>query len=250
MNIDCPAIHHIPGLRDLWKRAFGDEDAFLDGFFGTAFSPDRCRMLTLKAEAAAALYWLDCRLGENRLAYLYAVATAPEFRGQGLCRALMEDTLRLLRERGYAGAVLVPGEPALFAMYEKMGYQVLSGMDILSCRAGQMPAALRRVDAGQYAAVRRRLLPPGGIVQEGENLRLLESYAELYAGEDFVLAAVKDGASLRGLELLGNPAAAPDILAALSMEQGRFRIPGSTPFAMYRPLTDAPSPRYFGLAFD
>ena len=250
MNIDYPAGDHIPELRGLWKTAFGDGDAFLDRFFSTAFSRGRCRVLTVEGKIAAALYWFDCRWEDKPLAYLYAVATAPEFRGRGLCRALMDDTHRLLKEQGYIGTVLVPGEPGLFAMYEKMGYRVLSGMDTLTCRAGQPPAAVQKVDAGQYAAARRRYLPAQGIVQEEENLRFLESDAGLYVGEDFVLAATQDGAALQGLELLGNPAAAAHILAAVGMERGSFRVPGSTPFAMYRPLTDTPVPSYFGLAFD
>jgi hypothetical protein len=61
---------------------------------------------------------------------------------------------------------------------------------------------------------------------------------------------VRDGEKLLGLELLGNTDAAPGIVAALGCKEGRFRIPGGTPFAMYRPLSDISAPTYFGLAFD
>ena len=42
MRIDHPTDAEISGLRQLWKEAFGDTDGFLDAFFSTGFSPERC----------------------------------------------------------------------------------------------------------------------------------------------------------------------------------------------------------------
>lgn len=249
MRIDHPLPTQIPALRRLWQEAFGDTDAFLDGFFDRVFSPDRCRCIFAGKDAAAALYWLDCDYNGGKLAYLYAVATAEASRNQGLCRALMEDTHALLQARGYAGAVLVPGEEGLFAMYEKMGYQVMSCMDTLAV-SSSAPVALKAVTPEEYAAARKNFLPAGGVVQEKENLALLTLCAGLYAGDGFLLAARKEGDTVIGLELLGDHTKAAGISAALGASKGQFRIPGEKPFAMYHPLSDAPKPAYFGLAFD
>lgn len=243
MRADYPRPEQADGLRRLWKEAFGDSDAFLDGFWDTAFAYDRCRCITLEGEIAAALYWLDCRCDGVPMAYIYAVATAKVHRGKGLCRALMEDTHSHLRALGYAGCILVPGQKELFSMYEKMGYACFSGMDERTVEAAA-PVTLREIDAEEYAALRKACLPPHGVVQDG--IAFLASYARLYAGEDFLLAATPE----MGLELLGNTAAAPGILGALGKKSGRFRVPGTGRFAMYLPLTDAPTPGYFGLAFD
>lgn len=249
MNIDYPTRAQIPALRKLWKQAFGDTDTFLDLFFSTAYAPRRCRCTNAQGQTVAALYWFDCTAGDETYAYLYAVATDPAFRGQGLCRQLMEDTHDLLKEQGYAGAVLVPGEPGLFAMYEKMGYTDLSGADCFSVSAGT-PIPLRQITPEEYAAARRALLPPGGIQQEGENLRFLSSYANFYTGKGFVLAAVTEETHLQCTELLGDRTAAAGIVAALGMQTGTFRVPGESRFSMYHPLKDIPAPGYFGLAFD
>lgn len=249
MNADYPAPSQVRELRQLWQGAFADSDPFLDRFFTTAYAPQRCRCITEKGIVAAALYWFDCTLAEEKYAYLYAVATAPRFQGQGLCRRLMEDTHALLQSQGYAGTILVPGAPGLFTMYERMGYWVMSGMDNLCCCAGS-PVPVKEASVQEYAAARRKYLPHRGVVQEGENLIFLASTAKLYTGEDFVLAAAVDGTRLDGLELLGNASAAPGILASLKLSEGIFRTPGNTPFAMYRPLRDTPSPGYFGIAFD
>ena len=126
MIIDKPRNEQIPRLRALWCEAFGDADEFLDAFFKTAFSPDRCQCVTVGDDAAAALYWFDCECREKRIAYIYAVATSKAYRGQRLCHKLMEHTHNELKGQGYSGAVLVPVTPSLFEFYSGMGYKTAS----------------------------------------------------------------------------------------------------------------------------
>ena len=237
----------IPGLRQLWKLAFGDTDAFLDSFFGTAYSPDRCRLLKIQGTVAAALYWFDCSVENQKTAYVYAVATHPDFRGQGLCRKLMQETHSLLKAQGYDSVVLVPQDTGLRKMYAAMGYRDATSVSEFTCEPGD-PIPLSEVDADTYAALRRTFLPAGSVVQEGENLRFLTTYARFYRGEDCLLAV--SGSQI--LELLGSRENAPGIVAALGLEAGSFRTPGKdTPYAMFLPLAEtAHMPTYFGFAFD
>lgn len=100
MRIDRPVPEQLPQLRQLWKVSFGDSEEFLDSFFSLAFAPERCRCVTEAGQLTAALYWFDCSCRGEKMAYLYAVATAEASRGQGLCRALMEDTHGHLRKLG------------------------------------------------------------------------------------------------------------------------------------------------------
>ena len=252
MKIDFPAPGQVPLLRALWKDAFGDSDAFLDSFFTTAFSPTRCRCVTVGRDVAAALYWFDVSCEGQKMAYLYAVATAPAYREQGLCRALMGDTQAHLALRGYEGALLVPEGENLSRMYRGLGYGGCTAIREFVCAAGQEPAALHRIDREEYARLRREFLPQGGVVQEGENLLFLETQAQFYKGMDFLAALVPGEDTLTCPELLGNADAAPGILLALGIPYGTFRTPGmGKPYAMFLPLTEeAVTPRYFGLAFD
>jgi len=89
-------------------------------------------------------------------------------------------------------------------------------------------------------------------VQEGGNLAFLAGQAQFYAGEDVLLAAYTQEGVLHGMELLGDPAAAPAVVAALGCETGCFRGPGGEKqFAMLHGLTaDVAAPGYFGFAFD
>lgn len=250
MRVEYPSNRHLPQLRALWKQAFGDTDAFLDHFYTVGFEPMRCRCLMDGDRLAAALYWFDCFAGEAKYAYLYAVATDESYRHQGLCRYLLEDTHRILKEAGYRGAVLVPASAELTAMYARLGYVPLSGMDRLSATAGDESIPLTQIDATRYAAIRRIYLGNTGLIQEGAGLDFLAGWAAFYEGEDFLLAASRDGDTLRGHELLGNTCQLPKILSALGAASGTFRVPGAEPFSMYFPLSDDPAPMYFGLAFD
>lgn len=250
MIIDCPT--NTAPLRQLWQQAFGDTEEFLDIFFSTAYSPDRCRCLWEDGRLAAALYWFDCHWEGKKLAYLYAVATDTAFRGRGLCRALIENTHAHLKKKGYHGAILVPNGVGLFGLYEKLGYRTCGFMSTFSQAASDESIPLQEISAAEYAALRRQYLPLGSVIQEGETLALLAAYSGFYKGDNLLLTAYPENGKLKVSELLGDPSAAPGILATLGYSEGTFRTPGKdTPFAMYYPLTDdSTAPRYLGLALD
>lgn len=252
MNIDYPRPEQIPQLRSLWKAAFGDGDEFLDPFFEIAYAPGRCRCVTVNGKLAAALYWFETTCEGQRFAYVYAVATDPDFRGRGLCAALMADTARLLQEQGYDGILLYPASDGLARMYGKMGYERCTTVSEFTCEAAVEALPLRRIDKKEYAQLRRLLLPRGGVVQEGPMLAFLATQASFYAGEDFVAAVSEGDEGLHCHELLGNLSAAPGILRALGQKSGFFRTCGGEKlFAMARSLRkNCRKPAYFGLPLD
>ena len=253
MIIKSPTTEDQPRLRQLWKQAFGDSDAFLDDFFHTAFHPSRCLCIWEEDSLASAIYWFDCALGGQKIAYLYALATDTRHRGKGLARKLMMRLHDLLESRGYRAALLVPGSESLSALYRTMGYDFCGGIRTFSCTATQDSLSLRPVTPEEYALLRRQYLPEGSVIQEGAALDFLATQAQLYAGDGFLLAAQAEQEELMGLELLGNRTAAAAIVRALGCKSGWFRIPGTQKqFAMFRPLgigTNAP-PAYFAFAFD
>lgn len=253
MTIDSPKHEQIPALRALWKEAFEDPDAYVDRFFSTAFAQDRCRCLWQDGKVTAALYWFDCVYQNRPLAYLYAIATAKAGRGQGLCHKLMENTHKQLTHLGYAGAILVPENAFLFRLYEHMGYHTSIPIHTFSCRAAGTALPITEINKEEYIALRREFLPKRGVLQEKENIAFLQTQAAFYKGNGFLLTTDRTETSLVGIELLGNTDTAPGIVKALGYTEGLFRTPGgTTPFALYRPLSDTAlsPPAYFGLAFD
>ena len=131
-----------------------------------------------------------------------------------------------------------------------MGYNCFGGIRQQQITAGQS-IPIRELTYKEYAVARHAYLPQNSVIQEGALLRFLGSYARFYQGEDCIFCCAEDEGKLTVYELLGNPCAAPGICAALGFTAGTFRVPGSTPFAMYRSLTnDCTAPGYFAFALD
>ena len=252
MKFDYPQAHQIPQLRLLWKNAFGDPDVFLDGFFTTGYDPRRCRCALVEGRVAAALYWFDISWDNLKCAYLYAVATDPDFRGRGLCRHLMEDTARILKENGYEGILLVPQDEGLFSMYGKMGYLPGTSINEFHCAASDAAVSIREISAAEYATRRAALLPPGTVTQEGNNLPFLEWLARFYVCDGFLAVVSRAPDHLRVLEYLGDPTQTGALVAALGQREATIRTPGNEKaFSMYLPLhSNCPKPEYFAFCFD
>lgn len=246
-----PTVEEVPALRGLWKEAFDEADSFLDLFFSTAFAPNRCLVAAEEGRVAAMLYWFDCTLDGAPVAYLYGIATAKDFRGRGLATKLMEAAHLRLKGAGYGAAILVPAEERLFRFYGQRGYQTVGHLRETVVPAAGTALPVREIGPEEYARLRKTLLPPDAVVQEGENLALLAGYARFYAGEGWC-AVVAPGQRPVVAEFLGREDAAGGLLAALGIPAATVRSPGGEkPFAMARALTGTvPERVYFAFAFD
>ncbi|MBR2045016.1 MAG: GNAT family N-acetyltransferase [Agathobacter sp.] len=258
LYISHPLPSQLPELRQLWKETFGDSDEFLDTFQATAFSLNRCRCVVINDMVVAALYWFNCEFQGSPIAYIYAVATAREYRGQGICHALMKNTHIHLKELGYTGAILSPASKSLFDFYEKMGYKTCAYNDELIFKENSLYSfekndiTIRKIDKNEFAKLRQGFLPKDAVLQENENLDFLETQAEFFAGKNFLLTAKKNDFHLQGIEFLGDTSIIPAILQVLHCTSGNFRTVGkSNPFGMYYSFTDiTKSPSYIGFVFD
>lgn len=252
MKAEHPSAALIPQLRNLWKEAFGDTDAFLDLFWNLAYDPNRCCCISAQGRVVAALYWLDVSCGAQKYAYLYAVATAKDCRGQGLCRLLMADTAEILKSDGYQGTLLVPQDEGLRLMYRKMGYLDTSPIDQFLCAGADAPIRLKELSREEYASLRASYLPEDRAELCTEALAFLAVLARFYKGDGFVTCVSREPEHLRILEYLGNRDHIPGLIAALDATEATVRAPGTgTPFAMYLPLTgDCAAPSYYPFALD
>lgn len=236
-----PTAAEEPRLRALFTEAFSDA-GFTELFFRTGFAPDRC-LGAFDGELLAALHWFDCRLDGEKAAYIYGIAAFESCRGRGIGSRLIRAALEHLRGHGYGPILLVPAEERLFGYYERLGFRAVSTIREETVTAGT-PLPIRRLTPEAYARERRRLLPGHSLVQEGPCLALLAGYADFYATDHALAAVSRDMV----WELLGDPAEAPGLLAALGLDTARVRTPGpGRPFAMG--LGTAGSV-YLGLALD
>ena len=233
----------VPALKTLWKQAFGDTDAEIDGFFETVW-PEAAGFCAEEGGAVIAMLFalpVEIVHGERtqKAAYLYAVATAEAFRGRGVCRALMEFAEKTLRKRYIECLLLVPADERLAAYYETMGYVRQDGCTERPPLADTPKGTAVPVTVQEYAGLRETLLfdVPHARYSRAE----LEYAAEELAGEKRVLyrlecgyacgcAAVHtagaSGGVVRVEELLPDAGMLPALAAALGPGTYPVRMPG------------------------
>lgn len=108
-------------LQSLWETVFGDSRSVTQAFFADAFFPDGCFYAEADGKAVAALYLLPVNTGNLNGFYLYAAATLPAWRGQGIMGNLIREALTFAK--GCSDFVyLCPAEDSLYAYYERFGF--------------------------------------------------------------------------------------------------------------------------------
>ena len=249
MRLAVPA--DMPALSALWAACFEDPQQVAETFFSrlweeiTVFTNDDVTAMA----TAMPVSWQG-----KKAAYLYAVATAPEMRGRGLCRRLLAEGEAFLREQGVSYALLAPASPSLFSFYGSLGYETVFYSDTRVYGAGTLPdPPVRPVPPEAYGALRARF-GPEGVTYPLPLLSLQASAGPLLEISGLGCAAVeKTEEGFVARELLSpDPAAAAAALCAyLGVPSLKARIPGDEPFGMAKSLDESPLIRsYLGLAFE
>lgn len=250
MIIDNPSPRDIPALRRIWQQAFGDPDAFLDDFFQVGFAFDRCWCVFQDQEPVAAVYLFECTWQEQKVAYLYALAVEQNHQKQGLSRLLLADVHAKLQQAGYVGAIMEPATESLRQYYERLGYRSFGSRQEKVFDAGDREMPITELAELAYGMLRRKYLPPGGVVQEGALITLLQSQAICYGGEGFVAAVSREDHPVV-LEFLGEEDKIPGFLKTLHLNRAIVRLPGGSPTAVYLDFSGQGNvPSYFGLPMD
>lgn len=147
----------LPALTQLWTQCFGDPPAVAQHFFETLWTYIR---VYLAEDRTAMLTALPVRWQNRDAAYLYAVATHPEFRGQGLCRNLMTYAERDLRNQGYSYTTLCPAEASLYRFYQSLGYET-TFYAASKMFHGKHSGLVQTVSPETYAVLRKNYTPDG-----------------------------------------------------------------------------------------
>lgn len=160
-------------LKALWHGVFGDDPALIDAFFRLLYAPGAAAAAFREGRLASAGYCLHGPLAKGLpCAYIYAMATAPADRGQGLAAAVAR---RLTADAFDAGAQVVatlPAEPSLCGWY--------------AGTLGMRPA-FRKGGAGvSFPEPWRRFARLCGPAEGGSPDRLLAVCAPGCAPEDFL----------------------------------------------------------------
>lgn len=211
----------IPALKALWREAFSDPQQDIDEFFRTLY-PDAAGFCAEDESGApvSMLFALPQTIvkGEKqcKAAYLYAVATKKEYRGKGLCKAVMAHAEKELRKRYVDALLLSPASEALADLYAQLGFTRQTGARRIITDCGKKKGQAAEIGVQDYAGLRETALWDVSHVRyDKAQLEYAVSGGRFYclmAGYDMGCAAAKDGENgtrafvyemLPGKDLLG-----------------------------------------------
>lgn len=226
---------YIGALKTLWHETFGDSMVYIDSFFDCVYKDENTLVCIKNNHPVSALYMVPYKMIQKtdkiKTLYLYALATAPEYRGQGIMSRLIELSLKIGIERGYMLCALIPSEDSLFGYYRKFGFESSFGrvkiikriMEIREASSGQKALSLKTADCEQIwnAYVCSRFYEQECIVLSKEQNRFYIKELEREGGQALIfdMEAENDGYLLLksdGGELaVYETNATPDVLSAL-----------------------------------
>lgn len=168
------AIHLHPdetAVKALWQEAFGDGDDFIDSFLIRHYSRRRMLCTQRDGRLASMLHLIPFESELGRTTYVYGVATAEQFRRQGLAADLLREAVRTCRERGDDALMLIPDGEGLGDYYGRFGFR------------GAIPVAFPQegfdFGTGDAARDRAMVLP----LKEGATLRTEELHCSFRTQE-------------------------------------------------------------------
>lgn len=156
-----------PELKSLWNRVFGDDMAYIDGFFRAVYEPGCAVIAEKDGMIASAVYVFG--IGEladgagNAVpaSVSYAFATRPEMRSRGYGTETAAAALRKSFEAGFCAATICPAEDSLFGYYSgRIGYDEWFYENRFRCEVTEKceSADVEELSAAEYARVREGLL--------------------------------------------------------------------------------------------
>ena len=88
---------------NLWRTCFGDSEAFISLYFDRVYKDENAMTIEKDGKIVSALqivpYTMTYLGTEISVAYISGVCTAPEERGQGLMRQLLQETFEEMERR-------------------------------------------------------------------------------------------------------------------------------------------------------
>ena len=267
-----------PALRKLWALAFGDSGPYVDNFFHRYYRPERMLVLELDSQVRAMTAWFDTTLilpdsGKFSAAYLYAVATHPDFRSRGFSGTLLAWADEYFRSLKIPVVTTVPARPDLHKFFAQNGFQECFTHDELICESDTSVAisdcALSSQTPAEYSQLRESLLAGSSHIQFPlDALEYQQGCCQVSGGGLYRVDTPTGPAALcaEGMEtgqlLVKELIASPSVLSLLPSGlssllpnfSGIYRTPGnSVAFGMIKwlfPINPPPKNAYLGLAFD
>lgn len=116
LNDEMRDIIHI------WEKCFGESDKSIYTFLSRYYF-NHCTILEkMDGHVVSMVFMIPCQTSFGLAAYLYGIATLPEYQHQGLSSKLIQQILEKCRKNGAVFTFLIPEGEGLKDYYAKFGY--------------------------------------------------------------------------------------------------------------------------------
>lgn len=108
--------------RTLWMDVFGDSREDVDRFLIDIHREENLLTHSEQGRVASMLNIVEIDTDFGPTAYLYAIATAAEWRGRGFAGGLIREAIDISRAREYKAVMLIPSNESLVEYYKRFGF--------------------------------------------------------------------------------------------------------------------------------
>lgn len=113
-------------IMNVWHRCFGEDDNTVQQFLSRYYF-NHCSFLErADGRIVAMLFVIPCQTNFGKAAYLYGIATDPEYRNRGFSTKLMNQFLERCKKEDFRFAFLIPEDKSLTNFYSRFGYRETS----------------------------------------------------------------------------------------------------------------------------
>ena len=109
--------------RRLWKEVFGDSDEFIASFINLFYNEENMLCIEQDGKMLSMLHIIPFELNGSKVAYIYAVATDADARGQGYASKLIRQAIEKTQAEGYKAIFTLPADDMLREFYSKFGFK-------------------------------------------------------------------------------------------------------------------------------
>lgn len=107
----------------LWKEVFGDSDEFISSFINDIYNADNMLCIEQAGKIVSMLHFIPFEMNGSKVAYIYAVATDADARGQGYATKLIKQAIEKAQAEGYKAIFTLPADDMLRSFYSQFGFK-------------------------------------------------------------------------------------------------------------------------------
>ena len=107
----------------LWKEVFGDSAEFISSFINDIYNADNMLCIEQAGKIVSMLHIIPFEMNGSKVAYIYAVATDADARGQGYATKLIKKAIEKAKAEGFKAVLTLPADEGLRNFYSQFGFE-------------------------------------------------------------------------------------------------------------------------------